>query len=81
MAKFLGLPLVPFGQWLDRLRTLEGEEATLYEFFANDFHHIGLGNLYLDSERAATYSLTLRSTGQIGEQIVKRYTEYCVRTG
>lgn len=80
MAKSLGLPLVPFDQWLDRLMTLDSDEATLSEFFANDFRHVGLGNLYLDTGRAVKDSPTLRSVGRIGERLVMRYAEHCSRT-
>jgi hypothetical protein len=77
LSKALGLPLTSFDDWLDRVEKLEGDAATLHNFFQKDFTHIGLGRLYMNTAGAKKDSISLRSAGIVQEEIVWKYTVSC----
>lgn len=83
LASALGLgkdAIVPFDQWIDRVRRLRGSTVDnpalqLIDFFENYFIPMSCGQLILDTTKANQYSETLRNQGPITDEVVDKYIE------
>ncbi|KAL4735959.1 hypothetical protein BDV11DRAFT_211615 [Aspergillus similis] len=81
LASALGLgkeSIVPYDQWVDRVRRLRGSTADnpalqLIDFFETYFIPMSCGELILDTTRAKQYSETLRNQGPITDEVIGKY--------
>ncbi|GIJ84608.1 type I iterative polyketide synthase [Aspergillus pseudoviridinutans] len=81
LASALGLgkeSIVPFDQWIDRVRRLRGSTVDnpalqLIDFFENYFIPMSCGELILDTTKANQYSETLRNQGPITDEVIGKY--------
>ena len=78
LSKSLGLRRIAFADWLERVKRLDGDSTTLYEFLEHDFRHVGGGRLYLDTAAAKRGSETLGAIESVCEEVVERYAVRCV---
>lgn len=70
--------VVPFGEWLSRVRqyhgsTDENPAGRLIDFFDDHFLRMTCGDLVLDTMQSRACSKTLRYTGPIEKELVKKY--------
>ncbi|KAJ3497705.1 hypothetical protein NLG97_g1700 [Lecanicillium saksenae] len=81
LASALGLgekSIVPFDEWIDRVRRLRGSTVDnpalqLIDFFENYFIPMSCGDLILDTTKANQYSDTLRNQAPISDEVVGKY--------
>ncbi|EAW17018.1 putative polyketide synthase [Aspergillus fischeri NRRL 181] len=80
-ASALGLgkeSIIPFDQWIDRVRRLRGSTVDnpalqLIDFFENYFIPMSCGELILDTTKANQHSETLRNQGPITDEVIGKY--------
>ncbi|KAI1752885.1 putative polyketide synthase [Xylaria castorea] len=81
LANSFGIPpsgIIPFQDWLDRVRGFDGSEmenpaARIVDFLANDFERMSCGGLVLSLSNTLKYSQTLRQVVPIDEDTLRRY--------
>ncbi|BCS15610.1 hybrid PKS/NRPS enzyme [Aspergillus luchuensis] len=81
LASALGLgreSIIPFDQWIDRVRRLRGSTVDnpalqLIDFFENYFIPMSCGELILDTTKANQHSETLRNQGPITDEVIGKY--------
>ncbi|KAJ5634594.1 type I iterative polyketide synthase [Penicillium herquei] len=81
LARALGLgqeSIVPFSQWVDRVRGFRGSTTDnpalqLIDFFDYYFVPMSCGGLILDTTKSLQYSKTLRDQGPINEDLMMKY--------
>ncbi|CAG7970570.1 unnamed protein product [Penicillium salamii] len=81
LAEAIGVDVVPFQQWLQRVRScpssvaFENPAAKLIEFFEQDYTRMSCGGLLLDTTLACEHSESLRSVGPVSPDLVRKYIE------
>jgi hypothetical protein len=70
--------IVPFAQWVDRVRRFRGSitdnpALQLIDFFDHYFVPMSCGGLVLDTTKSLQHSKTLQSQGPIDEDLMKKY--------
>ncbi|KAK6611194.1 hypothetical protein H4I96_02792 [Botrytis cinerea] len=81
LANELGIPsnnIVPFDEWLSRVRRFPGSTndnpaGQLVEFFDKHFVRMSCGGLILDTVKSQEHSKTIRSTGPVSIDLVRKY--------
>ncbi|KAK6072987.1 beta-ketoacyl synthase domain-containing protein [Seiridium cupressi] len=81
LAHGLGLGprnIVPFDQWLDRVRrfkgsTTENPALQLIDFFEIFFIPMSCGGLVLDTTKSQEHSTTLRNQGPVDSELIMKY--------
>jgi hypothetical protein len=81
LANSFGIPpsgIIPFQDWLDRVRGFKGSEmenpaARIVDFLAKDFERMSCGGLVLSLSNTLKHSQTLRQVVPIDEDTVRRY--------
>ncbi|KAI8632694.1 putative polyketide synthase [Xylariaceae sp. FL1651] len=78
--------VVPFSEWLERVREFPGDvrdnpAAQLVDFLDNNFVRMSCGGLRLDTALACRDSPTLAAAGPVGRDVVKKYVDYWRETG
>ncbi|TQV99026.1 hybrid PKS/NRPS enzyme [Cordyceps javanica] len=89
LAGALGLGennIVPFEEWVDRVRRLRGSTVDnpalqLIDFFENYFIPMSCGDLVLDTTKASSYSETLRNQAPISDEVVGKYIASLRKSG
>lgn len=74
-------PRLAFPDWLDRVRSAEGETSSLMEFFENHFLRMSSGSLVLDTKHCQKISPTLDSADAVTEQFIKQCVEFWTKVG
>jgi acyl transferase domain-containing protein/thioester reductase-like protein/acyl carrier protein/SAM-dependent methyltransferase len=81
LADSIGADLIPFPQWLKRVRSFsfsfasQNPAAKLIDFFDQDYMRMSCGGLLLDTARACEHSEVLRAVGAISPEVVLKYIE------
>lgn len=67
---------MPFKTWLDKYMKTEEVSEDLVDFFQNWFLKMSGGALILDTQEACRVSHSLRSTGDVNHNIVRKYVQF-----
>jgi hypothetical protein len=82
LADALDVPpsgIVPFEQWVDRVRRFPGSievdnpAGRLVDFLENNYVRMSCGGLILDTAKSVEHSETLRNTQAVSGDLVRKY--------
>ncbi|KAL6230185.1 hypothetical protein BDW75DRAFT_245050 [Aspergillus navahoensis] len=81
LGESLGIPrdrVVPFGEWVQRVRSFAGSEVDnpaikLIEFLDGNFLRMSCGGLLLETAKAREHSPTLAQVGPVSEDVARGY--------
>ena len=82
LAGALAIPrsnIIPFQKWINRVRQFPGSVETdnpagrIVEFLDGNFVRMSCGGVILDTARSTEHSRTLRGTGPISDDLVRKY--------
>lgn len=84
LAGELAIPpenIVPFGEWVHRVRTFPGSvddnpDARLVDFLDDNFVRMSCGGMLLETKNSCEHSATMRSVRAVSQETVKRYLEW-----
>jgi hypothetical protein len=89
LAKELDIPIqniVPFEEWLDRMRSFAGGEASnpakrVDDFLEEHFVRMACGGVVLDTQQTARISARFRAFNAVDPGMVKLFVQYWRKTG
>ncbi|KAH9904016.1 hypothetical protein F4778DRAFT_770564 [Xylariomycetidae sp. FL2044] len=84
LADALGVPLVPFEEWLARVRSApqrDNPAAMLSDFLDTNYLRMSGGGLILDVKKTLEHSKTLAAVGPVSETVVRKYIHIWRETG
>ncbi|KAI1871383.1 uncharacterized protein JN550_004377 [Neoarthrinium moseri] len=78
--------LVPFREWVDRVRQFKGTTAQnpalqLIDFFDHYFLPMSCGGLVLDTTKSSRHSKTLTAQGPVSEDLILKYIDCWKQSG
>jgi thioester reductase-like protein len=89
LARTIGLGdknIIPYGQWVNRVRRFRGSTTDnpalqLIDFFDHYFIPMSCGGLILDTTKAREHSKTLQNQSHINEDVIVKYVAMWKRSG
>lgn len=90
LSDVLGIPpqnVVPFDDWVSRVRSSTGPvgkdnpAAQIVEFLSEHFVRMSCGDMILDTTKCVADSLTLRCTGPVGLELLRKYIVHWKESG
>lgn len=87
LSSELNVPLIPFEQWLQRVRgfdattSTENPAAMLVDFLDEHFIRMSCGGLILDTTKSRERSISLANARPVDEELARQYVASWKRSG